>query len=142
MVSMAYHIRKAFQQVARDGAAAVSAMHRFLTTKRPKMEVLPEESCAFSLCVDSLTAFLRVHWRHTRDDGEVTWQAIVVDEAPLHGEAQVFRLRSCIMNALDWSRQELLAVIHKALEPPQGDGITPPTSVDARPAKRPKNNAT
>ncbi|KAL8858212.1 MAG: hypothetical protein Q9178_005224 [Gyalolechia marmorata] len=75
-----------------------------------------------------------LHWRHTSEDGTVSYRAECVGKAFLDDDKEVRKVRSTLINALEWVRGERLAEIREALlklDPNVGPFCktrTPPTS--------------
>ncbi|KAL8941732.1 MAG: hypothetical protein Q9216_002060 [Gyalolechia sp. 2 TL-2023] len=101
-------------QARRDGSAANGTLYDFYQ-RSGNSEPSVDQTCVFSLCIDSTVAEYRVHWRHVDGEGKVSYEAERVASALLHDGDMVFRLRGCILNTLDWARGDRLTSIRKAL---------------------------
>ena len=107
-------IAKAQCQARRDGAVACKAMHDLFCASGVSSDA--SMTCCFSLCANVQQAEFRIHWR--REDtttGHVSWEADMVESAHLYKEEQVYRLRGCILRALEWARNKRFDNITAAL---------------------------
>lgn len=108
------NIAVAENQASRAGAAIVFGMFNLLQALG-QPEPGRAQTAAFSLCVDSYTAHLRVHWRSVDQSGEVLYQSDVIQDAMINRKMDVFEIRTTILNILKWAQGERLKSIKDAM---------------------------
>lgn len=105
---------KALCQARRDGPTAVNAARNLFITAN--YEDIPDDwTTVFSVCVTSSIAQIYVHWRRLAGDGDVTWECDEIESAFLHKPNEVFRIRTALLNILEWARGPRLARFMEAL---------------------------
>ena len=106
---------KAKFQAGRDAAAAIETLYILFRYANPTTWPSPPLTCVFSLCVYSDHVYHWLRWRHTSEDGTVSYRAECVGKAFLDDKKEVRKIRSTLINALEWVRGERLATIREAL---------------------------
>ncbi|KAL8915012.1 MAG: hypothetical protein Q9171_000452 [Xanthocarpia ochracea] len=108
-------IAKAEFQAGRDTTAAIDTLYKLFRYVDPTTEPSPHLTCVFCLCVNYNLAYHWLHWRHTSEDGTVSYRAEDVQRAFLNDREGVQKIRGTLVNALEWVRGERLAAIRDAL---------------------------
>ncbi|KAL8938176.1 MAG: hypothetical protein Q9211_003335 [Gyalolechia sp. 1 TL-2023] len=76
----------------------------------------PENICVFSLVVYAPYCQYRIHWRRVDDDGTISYQGDVISRAFFDDLGAIFKVRSIMLETLEWARGHRLNAIKKALE--------------------------
>lgn len=112
-------VRKGEAQVRRDTGAAIDTIYRFfkhLCASKDSYEPSQRQTCVFSLIVHAKHFEYRIHWRHIREDGLVSYEGEIIAQASFNRERDVFDARSVILNTLDWARGSRLMAIRNKLQ--------------------------
>ncbi|KAL8684118.1 MAG: hypothetical protein Q9224_006598 [Gallowayella concinna] len=109
---------KAEQQAKRAASTSIECLHRFFKHESPTgdPEPLTSDTCVFSLQVYNMYCHYRVHWRRVDENGKVSYEGDILCSAFVNDEEQIYRVRSCMLNILDWARGTRLPAIHRKLE--------------------------
>lgn len=105
---------KAELQAARCGAAGVYTHWQFLREAGGRTPQ-PEDTAIFSARVTGDTIDLYVHWRRMDPRDGLSWEMDKIRSAFLDQEEDVYKVRSLLLEILDWARGDRLHQIKAAL---------------------------
>ncbi|KAL8823602.1 MAG: hypothetical protein Q9170_008344 [Blastenia crenularia] len=109
---------KAEQQTRRDTSTSIECLHRFFDHKHRASDPPPSPAatCVFSLQVYDEYCRYRVHWRRVDEHGNVSYEGDELCSAFFSDDDQIYRVRSCVLNVLNWARGPRLDTIKRKLE--------------------------
>jgi hypothetical protein len=112
--------KQAQPQLMRDGACVVNYLTCFYREAGEKAPDVMKTS-HFSLCCDTRSAELWVHWQETENDHEVYYMELV-DVAPLWKQSMLEDMRRYLHNILDYALNERIQSIKEAMPKIAPDG--------------------
>ncbi|KAJ9653447.1 hypothetical protein H2201_009143 [Coniosporium apollinis] len=107
------NIASAQVQCARNGAAAVAAMHRLYV--QAGLGPTPADTMHFSMAIDQYCVYFHVHWRYEDEKGRVFWEMMDFDSYTLRKESNIPAVRSNLYNIFKWGRDTRRQCIKEAL---------------------------
>ena len=103
------------RRAIRNAPAAIATFHdsiRRLIEKDPSAGF----SAVFSLCVNTCTFYLRVHWRHTDEQGAISWQHCEVMKGTMTDAQALSQLRRGLDKIMEWALGDRLKALKAVLQ--------------------------
>jgi len=105
---------KALCQARRDGPVAINASWNLFKTAH-FTDIPAEHTAVFTVCVTSNIVQININWRRVGSDGELSWECDEIESGFIRKAHEMFRIRSVLLNILEWARGPRLALFTKAL---------------------------